>query len=113
MPIQLLRELLGLDTINDTINDKKLNLTNDKDTIDKNTIDKNTIDKDKNTIDTKDKRDTRGRPDTSDISSNLFKTIVKAHKPVNIDLDFTSEFISDYDTDSDASYDSFFDQGKN
>lgn len=87
MPIQLLRELLGLD-------DKSNQAENIKQ-------DTNNI-RDKDTSDIRDK-------DTSDISSNLLKTIVKAHKPVNIDL----EFMSDLDTDSDMSYDSFFDQAKN
>jgi hypothetical protein len=43
--------------------------------------------------------------ETDDISSNLMKTIIDAHEPVDVDL----QSISDYDSSTSSSYDSFYD----
>jgi hypothetical protein len=43
--------------------------------------------------------------ETDDISSNLIKTIIDAHEPVDVDL----QSISDYDSSTSSSYDSFYD----
>lgn len=44
--------------------------------------------------------------ETDDISSNLMKTIVDAHEPVDVDLQSISD---DNDSSTSSSYDSFYD----
>ena len=115
MHVKLLKELLDLDkyktrqTLQNQLNPSESTSQPYKL---KETVNPNVVKKPKDSVDRRQnqnikKMKTKGdKEDDNDISSNLMKTIIDAHEPINLDL----QSISDSDISSNtSSYDSFYD----
>jgi hypothetical protein len=108
MHLKLLKELLNLDedVVRRQSSNKTLSLSSDKTLKQKPKSEKTKLKSEKTKLKSEKTKLKRQEVQSDDyISSNLMRTIVDAHEPIDVDL----KSISDYDFSDNSSYDSSYD----